>query len=99
MAVNGYGKKRFAKDLSLAAQEVIDELILVPLQPDSGDLGKAFVMNEVASRIWTLIDGTRRVEDIGQTIVEEFDVSPETAHCDVADFMRRLERMGFVWPA
>jgi hypothetical protein len=58
MVIDDYRHKRFTKDPTLTAQEVIDELILVPLK-SPGASEDAYVMNEVAGRVWALVDGQR----------------------------------------
>lgn len=92
-----YRKKCFAKDTALTAQQVIDELLLVPLNQNKPALGNIYVMNEMAGHIWKLLDGKRCVEDILGSILEEFDVTPERAETDLIAFLRQLEQVGAVW--
>jgi hypothetical protein len=53
-------------------------------------------MNDVASRIWELIDGKRNLKDIKTMIIKEFEVSPEEAEKDLIDFSKQLEKIGAV---
>ncbi len=92
-----YRQKRFSKDTTLTAQQVIDELMLVPL--DQGRLGHVYIMNEIAGHIWDLLDGRNRVEDILGNILDEFEVTPERAEADLVAFLRQLEEVGMVWAA
>lgn len=94
--MTNYGQRRFVKDPSFASQEAIDELILVSIGQQSRQASNAYVLNEVAGRIWTLIDGERRVEDITGTIAEEFEVSADDLESDIVAFFKRLEQMGVV---
>jgi hypothetical protein len=48
------------------------------------------VLNAVGSRIWDLADGERNIEDIAKILVEEFDVSYETALRDTTEFTTDL---------
>jgi hypothetical protein len=50
------------------------------------------VLNEVGSRVWDLMDGTRGVKDLASTIAEEFDVDPQAAERDVREFLEDLAR-------
>jgi hypothetical protein len=95
--MHNYRKKCFAKDTTLTAQQVIDELMLVPLDQDRLSVGQIFVMNEMAGHIWGLLDGKRHVEDILGSILEEFEVTPERAETDLVAFLRQLEQVGVVW--
>lgn len=86
----------YVKDSSLVAQQVIDELLLVPLHQDRLRSSPIYVMNEIAGVVWNLIDGTRRVEELVREIVRDFDVSPETAQADLIVFLQQLEKTGAV---
>ena len=61
-----------------------EALILAP------DQGKVSVLNEVASRIWYLSDGTRTIDDIGKIISHEYEVSYNTAIEDICSFLGTL---------
>jgi hypothetical protein len=96
MTNHSFRHQRFAKDPALTAQEVVDELLLVPHESE-GVLDSSFVMNEVAGRIWTLIDGQRQVHEISAIITDEFEVSQEMAEADLTRFLKQLEHIGVVW--
>jgi hypothetical protein len=53
-------------------------------------------LNPVGSRIWELIDGQRSLEEITETIVLEFDVTPADAAQDVRAFIQELLDGGLV---
>ena len=57
------------------------------------------VLNPVGSRVFALIDGRRRVDEIVHVIAEEFDVTAEQAMSDVDVFLFELEEQGMVEPA
>jgi hypothetical protein len=96
MAINNDRHKCFAKDPALTAQEVVDELILIPLK-SPGVFENVYVMNEVAGRVWALVNGQRRVYEIGAIVAKEFDVSVEEAESDLIAFFEQLEYIGAVW--
>ncbi len=52
--------------------------------------------NEVATRIWTRIDGQSTVEQIAGAILADFDVDEYTARQDVTAFVELLEARGLV---
>lgn len=95
MTIQDYRQKRFARNTALTAQQVIDELMLVPVEQNK--LGQAYIMNAVAGHVWRLLDGQHRVVDILGSIVEEFEVTPERAEADLVDFLQQLERVGVAW--
>ena len=68
------------------AARIIDGEAVIVL-PQSGQVN---VLNEVGSRIWELIDGTRSVSEITEIIVTEYDVTAEQAELDVNEFIQEL---------
>ena len=54
-------------------------------------LGLVRVLNEVASRIWQLLDGRNPIEGIIRIISSEFNVSLEVAKKDTLDFIKELK--------
>ena len=92
----GHLERRLAKDPSIVSRKIVDGFVLVPIRQRAGDLESIYTMNEVGSRIWELVDGERRVAQIRDVIVEEFEVSPEQAELDLTEFLEQLEHIGAV---
>ena len=97
MAINSYRHKRFAKDPALTAQEVIDEVLLVSLEEMGNFHDGVYLMNRVGGRIWALLDGERRVHEIGTIVATEFEVGADQAESDLIVFLQQLEQIGAVW--
>ncbi len=91
-----YFKRRFAKDPSIVSRNIAGEQILVPIRQKAGEIESIFTLNEVASRIWELLDGEKQVEEIKNAILEEFKVSPKEAEEDLLKFLQQLEEAGAV---
>jgi len=91
-----YLKRRFAKDQSIVSRKIAGEHILVPIRQKAGELNSIFTLNEVASRIWELFDGEKQLEEIRNTIVEEFEVSLKEAEADLFEFLQQLEEIDAV---
>ena len=96
MKTDTYLEKRFSKDSSVVFRKVADEFILVPIKQKASDVESIYTMNEVASRIWELINGKRSLRDIKDVIIKEFKVIPEEAEKDLIDFSKQLEKIGAV---
>jgi len=47
----------YQKNEDLIARQIGDEVILVPIRKESGDLDNIYTLNEVAAFIWNLLDG------------------------------------------
>jgi coenzyme PQQ biosynthesis protein PqqD len=54
------------------------------------DDGNYYSLNEVGSRIWELCDGTRSVEQIIDTLAQEYDAAKELLAQDVVEFLERF---------
>jgi len=85
--------KVYEKSDSIVSRKIADEFILVPIRQDVGDLGSIYTLNEVGARIWELIDGKTKVREIKDTIVEEFEVTPEEAEKDLLEHLQQLEKI------
>lgn len=83
--------KIYKKSDSIVSRKIADEFVLVPIRRNVGDLESIYTLNEVAARIWELIDGKRKIGEIKNTIIEEFEVAPEKAQQDISEFLQRLE--------
>ena len=88
------GAVRYVPTGDVAGRVIDGEALLV--LPERGE---AIVLNEVGSRIWELISQSEQVSKIVDIIIQEFDVTRETAKQDVSEFCADLERRGLVGPA
>lgn len=68
-----------------------DEAILVKV-----DSGEVIQLNEVASEIWRLIDGKRKISEIVDHIHSVFDVDREKAEKDALEFINSLSDKNLV---
>jgi len=78
--------KLFPKPHPQTAGRVIDQEAVLML----ADKSEVNVLNHVGARIFQLADGSRTGEEIAGIITSEFDVTPETAYSDVAEFLNEL---------
>jgi hypothetical protein len=92
----GNGTRIYAKDSNVVARKIAGEMVLVPIRHRTGDLQFIYNLNEVAGRIWELIDGQRTLEDITKIIVEEYDVEYAQATEDIRGFTAKLKEPGFI---
>jgi hypothetical protein len=83
-------KKRLVRAESMVFRKIAGEAILVPLSTRVEDADSIYTLNEVAARIWELLDGSRDVEQIAETIFDEFEVSRQAAQDDAAELMEKL---------
>jgi hypothetical protein len=85
--------KVYKKSDSIVFRKIADEFILVPIRQNVGDLESICTLNEVAARIWELIDGKMKAREIKDKIVEEFEVTPKQAEKDLVEYLQQLEEI------
>ncbi len=97
MVAHPYSQKRFMKSPSLVAQQVVDETVLVPVQPAGlGQEQSCYVMNATAGAAWELIDGQRRVLDIADHLACKYQITRDQAESDLIALFQHLEMIGAV---
>lgn len=80
----------YARNDRVISRKIVDDLILVPIRQSVAETETLYTLNEVGARVYELIDGKRRVREIVEAIVNEFEVSFETAEADVREFIGKL---------
>jgi hypothetical protein len=87
---------RYTRATSVAWRRIADEVVIVPISRQADQLDSIYVLNEVAARIWELVDGERSVVGLAEAIADEFEVEPAEAQTDLAELLAELERVGAV---
>ena len=81
----------------------VDDIIVRKIEIDDTDLdgekvmmnfdkGQYFMMNEVGSRIWDIIDKPIKVKEIIETLTLEYEVDEEVCKDAVIEFIERLNK-------
>src|SRR2546428_13535401 len=58
--------------------------------------GVYYGLDAVGARIWSLIQEPKTVEDIRDTILNEYDVEPERCESDLLQLLRQLAAEGLI---
>ena len=87
-----YLNKTFRKNPDIVTRKIDDEFILVPISKSVEDVNSIYVLNEVSSRIWELIDGEKSVKDAKEELIKEYEVSSEKLEKDIIDIVKELEK-------
>ena len=82
--------KRYMKDENMVSRQIGSEMILVPVHRNVGDLDNVYSLNETAAFIWSQIDGERTLEQIRDSLLEEFETHPAQAEQDLLKYTRQL---------
>ena len=89
-------KKCFTKDPSIVSRKIVGEFMLVPIRSKTAEIDSIYTLNEVAARIWELVDGTITAERIRDIILQEYEVSSAEAEADLVELLVQLESIGAV---
>ncbi|CAG0942245.1 hypothetical protein ANRL1_00875 [Anaerolineae bacterium] len=68
------------------AAQIVDDAAVIVL----ADAGEVNVLNPVGTRVWELSDGSHTIQQIIETIADEFEVTLQDAHVDVQEFLETL---------
>jgi len=88
--------KCFSKEGDFATRFILGETIIVPIKGGVGDLNSIYILNELGTQIWNLIDGQNGINRIIEEICEAYDVGPEEAEKDAIEFLSSLEASGLI---
>ena len=58
--------------------------------------GEYFALDPIGSRLWVALEEGKSIEQVTAEIVQEYDVSPETAATDLAALLDDLVRRGLL---
>jgi len=86
----------YEKDPSMVSRRIADEVVLVPVSRKVGEIDGLYALNEVAARIWDLIDGERSLTQLRDALVEEFEVREAQAQEDLIELVAQLKEIGAI---
>jgi len=87
---------RFKRNENFVFRKIGDEMILVPIKDNVGDMGYIYNLNELGAFIWQHLDGSSRLVEINKMILEEFEVSDQQAEEDLCEFVDDLKEIGAI---
>jgi hypothetical protein len=71
-------------------REVAGEHILVPIRSSAADMQAIFALNRTGLRIWQLLDGARRFDEVLAAMTDRYEVAVEEARADLGAFLAQL---------
>lgn len=80
----------------LIKREIAGDAILVPVGSAVLDSNGLFVLNELGAFIWDLLPNVDSEEAICNAVLEQYDVSEDTAKQDVAAFLKKLQELDII---
>ncbi len=92
-------KKQYKRNENFVFRKIMNETVLVPIKDNVGDMGSIYNLNEVGAFVWEHLDGKRRLLDIKDMILKEFDVSSQKAEEDLSEFVNQLKEIDAILQA
>lgn len=80
----------------LIKRDIAGDTILVPVGKTVYESNGLFVLNEVATFIWDNLPQLETEEEIVGKILEEYEVSPQQAAADTAEFLGKLRELQII---
>ena len=87
---------KYRRNDNFVFRKIGDEMILVPIKDNVGDMGYIYNLNELGAFIWQHLDGSNRLVEIKKMILEEFEVSTQEAEVDLCEFVDDLKEIGAI---
>jgi hypothetical protein len=81
---------------AVVARVVAGETLIIPVHDRVGDLASFYSLNSTGSLIWRLLGSPRTVTQLAMAFAQEYEVEPEMARRDVADFLDEMMALGLV---
>jgi hypothetical protein len=88
----------FTKKGDFVSRTIADEMVVVPVRGQVGDLDAIYNMNEVGAFIWNRIDGRTTLRQIVEAVGAEFEAASADVEKDALQFIAALQTAGLVEP-
>jgi Coenzyme PQQ synthesis protein D (PqqD) len=88
--------RRADEGRSFVTRRIAGETLVLPVAGHVANLDSIYVMNDVGSRIWDLLEAPMPVDKIADALSREFDVTAERATDDVTEFLTVLSERGLI---
>ena len=81
---------------SVVARVIAGETLIVPIRGKVGDLASIYSFNGTGTLIWKLLETPKTVSQLAEAIANEYEVMPDHAERDVAEFVGEMKAVGLV---
>lgn len=89
-------KEALVRSQSVVARVVAGETLIVPVRAKVGDLASIYSFNQTGTLIWKLLETPKSVAELATALAQEYEVEPDRAERDVADFVGEMRAVGLV---
>lgn len=86
----------YSRNDNLVVRRIAGETFLVPVVASAAQLDSIYIMNEIGTMIWGLIERRTSLDEITEAVVTEYDVAPEVAADSIVQFLADLCAAGLI---
>ena len=80
----------------LVKRDIAGDTILVPVGKTVYDSNGLFILNELGSFLWDRLETAENEEELLNAVLDEYEVTEETAKKDLRTFLDKLREMGIL---
>ena len=81
------------KNPDIVSRTIEDETLLMPIYKTSDEMNCIYTLNDVAARVWELIDGKKSLAAIKKTLLKEFDATEKELNKELDKFLKELTQI------
>lgn len=79
-------------------QSIGDVYMLVPLQDEKFHIERILSTNEVGALLWNMLKNDCTEDTLADAVVDEYEISRETALSDIRNFLESLKKIDALIP-
>lgn len=87
---------KIKKDFVL--RRLVDTWVVLPLAEETANFSGMLTLNDAGALLWQRLEQGADKAALVDALTEEYDVTPQQALTDVAEFMEKLARTGCIEP-
>lgn len=80
----------------LIRRDIAGDIVLVPVGKTIYEANGLFVLNEVGAFLWDRLEQADTEEELLAALLEEYEVTEDTARADVHAFLEKLREMNII---
>lgn len=89
-------KKTYQLRAGYVLRPFMEECLVVPVGPPQETGQNMAILSPVGQFLWQLLEEERTMEQLLEAVTGEFEVDPETAARDIAEFLDQLEENDYL---
>jgi len=81
------------KNPDIVSRTIEDETILMPIYKTSDEINCIYTLNDVAARVWELIDGKKNLGKVKKILLQEFNTTEKELDKELTKLLKDLKEI------